>query len=401
MPTCCECQEVLGRTEFTKSQLKKPPAKRCCRGCQGGDTEETGDLNSTPKLRFEVGQRVECRYINDWFPGTVMIHWHQEHDHKVFPYQIRLDDGRQILSPDDSDRCIRACNVPAPPCWICFDDEQTKDNFIVRDCGCRGASGYVHLECLAKFAVSKSRTGDDRDFNPFIQCVTCRQMFERGSRSAVALAEAGYSEYPDESSDPFWHKFAITNLARIKLRNGDFLGARKLLEERIAFLRRNIELGEVGSLHRVVAQNDLVANLQCVSEVYEQVKALAEMKTALDEALRINDRNRGTRDPSHYFGDKAHNLFGLSKHAQLEGDNGKALEYAEAALHAAKEQGYESNISNVQFPCGELLVACGDVEKGFKYMQESMLVDARLYGSNNTTVRYKKSRLRKIIEMCT
>lgn len=66
-------------------------------------------------LRFELGDRVECRIgedaITGWAAGSVLQLMYRESNWPpgVFaPYQIQLDDGRQIFAPHDIDQVIRA-----------------------------------------------------------------------------------------------------------------------------------------------------------------------------------------------------------------------------------------------------------------------------------------------------
>jgi len=68
-----------------------------------------------PDLRFEVGQKVECRIgpdeVTGWAKGKVMQLWYREDgwaDGSFAPYKIMLDDGRDIFAPGDVDMVIRA-----------------------------------------------------------------------------------------------------------------------------------------------------------------------------------------------------------------------------------------------------------------------------------------------------
>jgi hypothetical protein len=67
-----------------------------------------------PDLRFEVGQRVECRVgphpVRGWAAGVVVATFYKEPDWPpgmLAPYQIQLDDGRLIFAPQDIDEVIR------------------------------------------------------------------------------------------------------------------------------------------------------------------------------------------------------------------------------------------------------------------------------------------------------
>jgi len=100
--------------------------------------------NQIKKLRFNVGDRVECKAAGrgkcSWRPGTVIKLWYKETSFDVnfsAPYQVRLDTGSLIYSNFDEDASIRKYDYPAPSCWICFEDEQTEENPIVRECPLR------------------------------------------------------------------------------------------------------------------------------------------------------------------------------------------------------------------------------------------------------------------------
>ena len=63
-------------------------------------------------LRFAVGDRVQCKTSRvRWQKGHVsLLHYREDHwpEGQVAPYQIKLDDGRLIYCPADSDSLIRA-----------------------------------------------------------------------------------------------------------------------------------------------------------------------------------------------------------------------------------------------------------------------------------------------------
>jgi hypothetical protein len=67
-----------------------------------------------PQLRFEIGERVECRIgphpVKGWAAGRVIKHFYSEPNwppNMVAPYQIALHDGRLIFAPADNDNVIR------------------------------------------------------------------------------------------------------------------------------------------------------------------------------------------------------------------------------------------------------------------------------------------------------
>ncbi|GFH57899.1 hypothetical protein CTEN210_14375 [Chaetoceros tenuissimus] len=72
-------------------------------------------MGQLPELRFDVGDKVECRVgadeVTGWAKGEVIQLWYREQgwqDGSFAPYKIRLDDGRDIFAPADVDQVIRA-----------------------------------------------------------------------------------------------------------------------------------------------------------------------------------------------------------------------------------------------------------------------------------------------------
>jgi hypothetical protein len=70
-------------------------------------------------LRFEIGQRVECRVsATAWVSGYVMKHWYREPGWPTghfAPYQIQLDNGKRIFAPKDDPQVIREEVVASAP----------------------------------------------------------------------------------------------------------------------------------------------------------------------------------------------------------------------------------------------------------------------------------------------
>lgn len=78
------------------------------------DDEDFADEANQPTLRFEVGEKVECRIgpdeVTGWAKGSVMQLWYREQGwppNSWAPYKIQLDDGKCIFAPSDLDQIIR------------------------------------------------------------------------------------------------------------------------------------------------------------------------------------------------------------------------------------------------------------------------------------------------------
>lgn len=72
-------------------------------------------MGQLPKLRFELNSKVLCRIgenaETDWAAGTVIKLWYREPRWprgSYAPYQVQLDDGREIFAPADMDQVIKA-----------------------------------------------------------------------------------------------------------------------------------------------------------------------------------------------------------------------------------------------------------------------------------------------------
>lgn len=79
------------------------------------DWPPVDDNYDLPDLRFDVGQKVECRIgpdpVTGWAKGTIIQLWYRERNWQpgsYAPYKIRLDDGKYIFAPGDMDQVIRA-----------------------------------------------------------------------------------------------------------------------------------------------------------------------------------------------------------------------------------------------------------------------------------------------------
>ena len=81
---------------------------------------EALDMPIGSPTRFKVGDRVECRCGEAWYPATVVQIWYTPtkeefpYDTKM-PYQCELDSGELVWAPLDHDGCVRAAPPPPPP----------------------------------------------------------------------------------------------------------------------------------------------------------------------------------------------------------------------------------------------------------------------------------------------
>lgn len=111
-------------------------------------------------------------------------------------------------------------------CWICLDDGESEA--LVRECACRGDSGWVHLSCIINYAESKSEdwlkkngmaywgTGMDKggsistisDSDPWMRCPNCKQGYLNQFaidlvKALVAFTKRRFPWDPSSSTEPF------------------------------------------------------------------------------------------------------------------------------------------------------------------------------------------------------
>ncbi|GFH57898.1 hypothetical protein CTEN210_14374 [Chaetoceros tenuissimus] len=111
----------LAAHEVTKEILKDnfPYGEVLEKWAKGEDAEwppmDIDEDDQLPELRFDVGDKVECRVGADeatgWAKGEVIQLWYREKqwpEDTFAPYKVKLDNGKQIFAPLDVDQVIRA-----------------------------------------------------------------------------------------------------------------------------------------------------------------------------------------------------------------------------------------------------------------------------------------------------
>ena len=103
-------------------------------------------------------------YLNE-LAADIATEWDLYRNNQFSSLQASSDDGEAV-------------------CYLCLDggvDESCEP--LQRDCACRGTdAGFVHLECLTKYAAAKSVQWDGREMNefsnPWIVCPNCHQEYQ-------------------------------------------------------------------------------------------------------------------------------------------------------------------------------------------------------------------------------
>jgi hypothetical protein len=108
-------------------------------------------------------------------------------------------------------------------CFFCLEESgDDEGNSLVRDCSCRGNSGFAHLSCLAMYAEKKCRAASDGDLpsfrEPWYKCTNCKQPFQNQVAIDLASAFVTFAEatYGQEGNSK-WEKMKVMDSLRLKI----------------------------------------------------------------------------------------------------------------------------------------------------------------------------------------
>lgn len=318
----------------------------------------------------------------------------------------KAPDKRRCLDCAFNIETVAGGDVERPSCWICLCDDQTRANPIVRDCGCRGTAGNVHIECLVGMAKSKSsqlglemKTNKDLFIgtsagaggvpNPWEECTTCKQPFLKNSRSCIALAKAALATFPCAESNFEFHLIALQANAAVKEEEGDLIGARKFMDDQINVLR--------GPLVELTGPNPyMLCNTICNKAVtYMTEEECDGMLPLLDEASEYARMLGGIGGANH--GEKLMNarISILRGHyASLKRDASAAIEYIGEAIDIYRsELPGSAELSHQLWKSGHLKYGNGDTKEGLREQTESLIILERLRGGEDSAVISRKAEL--------
>jgi hypothetical protein len=126
-----------------------------------------------------------------------------------------------------------AISIPdGAACYFCLGEEGDEEGKpLVRDCSCRGNSGFAHLPCLIEYSKQKCRAAGDGDLTsfrePWHKCNNCKQPFQNQlaidlASAFVSFAEATYGHDGNSKLE----KMKVIESLRSKIES---LGLNKLL----------------------------------------------------------------------------------------------------------------------------------------------------------------------------
>lgn len=106
-----------------------------------------------------------------------------------------------------------------PSCWLCLEEGQdTSGKPLVRNCSCRGSSGFAHLSCIVNFAESESKraytSGDMDSLASFEVCPNCKQDYQNNVAYELSKAQVNFVEREFAGAQ---HGFLFTNALTCRL----------------------------------------------------------------------------------------------------------------------------------------------------------------------------------------
>ncbi|KAK1740089.1 hypothetical protein QTG54_009039 [Skeletonema marinoi] len=130
-----------------------------------------------------------------------------------------------------------------PSCWLRLEEGPDEGGApLVRDCSCRGTSGFAHLSCIVKYAESAGkrlyeREGPSACMDPFNICPNCKQYYQNDVHKALAKACVDFVEegFKDEKNFlPHKHLYAHALMTQMVMLDGKNEGEKAGGEEIIA-----------------------------------------------------------------------------------------------------------------------------------------------------------------------
>eukprot|EP00984_Skeletonema_dohrnii_P019425 scaffold9279_cov132-Skeletonema_dohrnii-CCMP3373.AAC.3 len=86
----------------------------------------------------------------------------------------------------------------APCCWLCLEEgPDASGKPLIRNCSCKGSSGFAHLSCIINCAENMSRDAHERGEYPvdfFRTCPNCKQDYQDDIESMLADAQIDFVE---------------------------------------------------------------------------------------------------------------------------------------------------------------------------------------------------------------
>ena len=185
MKKCSACHDELPRSAYSGTQWKLTGCQRRCNQCVSSgkpivpdDDDDGGEAGAGERDGF-----VAANANGEVSAGTAAARGGGPDPADPEPVSTTPSDGpvgRTRKGADGTTRPSIVEDADDRSCWICLDSgPDTSGITLRRDCSCRGDSGWVHIDCLKKFArssftddESRLKNKDGLRLNPWESCNT-------------------------------------------------------------------------------------------------------------------------------------------------------------------------------------------------------------------------------------
>eukprot|EP00984_Skeletonema_dohrnii_P029819 scaffold20708_cov118-Skeletonema_dohrnii-CCMP3373.AAC.3 len=172
------------------------------------------------------------------------------------------------MTSETTNAAAAAATLPndVPSCWLCLEEGPDEGGApLVRDCSCRGSSGFAHLSCIVKYAEIEGkrlyeREGPPACMVPFNICPNCKQQYQDDLWKALAKAcvnfvEEGFKDKKNYLPHKLVYAHALMNqMAMLNGENeGEKAGGEKLFAKFFLVMEEvemNSQLEQLESLDR-------------------------------------------------------------------------------------------------------------------------------------------------------
>jgi len=167
-------------------------------------------------------------------------------------------------------------------CFICMDGDAEEG--LVRGCSCRGASGFVHVSCLARQAKILVEEADERDLDDnqwhrWYKCSLCEQQYHGVVRSA--LSWACWKTYLGRPEADWARTCAMTQLGNA-LHDAKHYEEALSVKEAVLSMQQRLGASEKNVL---ITQGNLACTYELVGRLEE---ALSMERDVYSGRLRLN-----------------------------------------------------------------------------------------------------------------
>ena len=260
-------------------------------------------------------------------------------------------------------------------CYICLEgDGASASSKLMRGCACRGDSaGFVHVECLTKFAVSKEASNDvSTVLKAWMECGNCKQ----GLQGALGL----------EMNRRLWRRYRASgynqflryNAARVLF---DIL--RKYRSESVAANYLFQEASKAAGNNKNLLLDLNVRRAQMLGMDGQYVEALELLEATLPEA------KKDTAHPEVYI--MGLDIKALALRSLRRGPEMLEAVAEEAAFAKARLGLEDLRTLEPMKKYASALASCGRIQESKALFEEIIITATRVYGRDHPWTQYVRT----------